>query len=113
VEHRARAVARRFRGRGLKDRDELSRLDNQEAISRIMEKESHRFQHLIDAMREGLSDADYRLAAVWLAERISGSHRDYDALAVILLGSLINLRRSAWTFGKPPIGIDYGRFLTA
>jgi hypothetical protein len=49
-----------------------------------------------------------------LAERISGPpHRDYDALAVILLGSLINLRRSAWTFGKPPIGIDYGRFLTA
>jgi hypothetical protein len=36
---------------------------------------------------------------------------DSEALAVVLLGSLINLRRSTWTFGRPPIGIDDQRLI--
>lgn len=89
----------------------LARLDREEAISRIIEKESNRFPHLIDQMRDGLSDAGYRLASMYLHERAVHEHWDSDALAVVLLGSLINLRRSTWTFGKPPIGIDDQRLI--
>jgi AcrR family transcriptional regulator len=90
----------------------LVRLSGEEAITRIVEKESARFPHLIDAMRDGLSDAGYRLGSAYLQQRGLDQHWDSDALAVILLGSLINLRRSTWTFGKPPNGLDDDRVLT-
>lgn len=89
----------------------LVRLSGEEAITRIIEKESARFPHLIDAMREGLSDAGYRLASAYLQQRELDDRWDSDALAVILLGSLINLRRSTGTFGKPPNGLDDDRVL--
>lgn len=57
-------------------------------------------------MREGLSDAGYRLASGYLQQRGLDQRWDSDALAVILLGSLVNLRRSTWTFAKPPNGLD-------
>ena len=89
----------------------LERLDREEAISRIVEKEGDRLQHLIDSMREGLSDSGYRLASAYLGQHIETG--DTDAMAVILLGSLINLRRSKWTFGAPPIGINDERAIDA
>jgi AcrR family transcriptional regulator len=89
----------------------LVRLSGEESITRIVEKESARFPHLIDAMREDLSDAGYRLASAYLEQRGLDQRWDSDAVAVILLGSLINLRRSTWTFGKPPNGLDDDRVL--
>lgn len=89
----------------------LVRLTSEEALTRIVEKEAGRFPHLIDEMREGLSDAGYRLASAYLQQRGLDQRWDSDALAVILLGSLVNLRRSTWTFGKPPNGLDDERVL--
>lgn len=91
----------------------LDRLDREEAISHIVEKEGTRLSHLSDAMRDGLSEPGYRLAAAYLSQHVGQHDADTDAMAVILLGSLINLRRSRWTFGRAPIGVDDDRAIDA
>lgn len=37
--------------------------------------------------------------------------RVHAALAVLLIGGIINLRRSTWTFGAPPLDLDDERTL--
>jgi hypothetical protein len=39
--------------------------------------------------------------------------RDPDAVAVVLLGALVALRRTTWTFGTPPAGVDDDRALSS
>lgn len=91
----------------------LVRLSREETITRVIEKEAARLPHLTEAMRDGLSDPGYQLASAYLRERGLDARWDSDALAVLVLGSLINLRRSTWTFGKPPNGVDDDRVLAA
>ena len=38
---------------------------------------------------------------------------DPDAIAVLLIGSLINVRRSTWTFGAAPLDLDDDRIVNA
>ena len=90
----------------------LNELSRQEMITRIIEKEGDRLAHLLAAMREGISETGYRLARVFMDRHAMADSWDGDALVVVLLGSLINLRRSAWTFGQPPLGLDDERVLT-
>ena len=65
-------------------------------------------------MRAGVSDRGYRAAAAFI-ERLTGAVDadpiDHEALAVILIGAVVNLRRSTWTFGAAPLGIDDQRFI--
>ena len=89
----------------------LNELSREEMVTRIIEKEGDQLTHLIDAMREGISETGYRLARSYIDQREMAGSWDADALAVVLLGGLINLRRSTWTFGKPPLGLDDERVL--
>lgn len=91
----------------------LTRLSDEEAISRLIEKEGGRVQHLIDDMRDGISEPGYRLLAGYLRDHDLAPARDAEALAVLLLGGLVNLRRSTWTFGQPPAGVDDERAVSA
>ena len=84
----------------------LTRLSNEEAISRLIEKEADRVQHLIDDMRDGISEPGYHLLAAYLRDQDLPPEWDADALAVLLLGGLVNVRRSTWTFGHPPADIE-------
>jgi AcrR family transcriptional regulator len=90
----------------------LTELTREEMITRVIEKEARQLPHLLDAMRDGVSEPGYKLARAYLDGRDIPAKWDRDALAVLLLGSLINLRRSTWTFGKPPLGLDDERALT-
>ena len=83
----------------------LRRLDAEESISRVIEKEGARLGPLVDAMREGISEPGYQLFAAYLQSK--GLRPEVDGLvaSVMLVGALVNLRRSAWTFGTPPAGI--------
>ncbi len=77
----------------------------EESISRVLEKEGHRLSHLSATMRESISEPGYRLFASYLDAR-RDTDVDSTAAAVILVGALVNLRRSTWTFGQPPAGLD-------
>lgn len=91
----------------------LARLTREETISRIIEKEGHRFPDLIAQMREGISEAGYAMTAAYLVDRGLSQDADAEALAVLLLGGLVNIRRSAWTFGGAPGGLSDERAIAA
>lgn len=94
----------------------LAELDRERTITHVIEREGDRLPELRDRMREGVSDRGYRIASS-LVERWSQTVTvqavDHDALAVILVGAIINLRRSTWTFNQPPLGLDDERFIAA
>ena len=57
-------------------------------------------------------DLSYRATAS-LISVIASFVADPEATAVAVLGSLVALRRTTWTFGSPPLSIDDDRFLAA
>jgi AcrR family transcriptional regulator len=93
----------------------LIELDAERTITQLLEKEGDRLPDLRDRFRERVSDAGYQAASDligrWLGPRAADV--DVDALAVVLLGPLINLRRSTWLYARPPLGIDDERVLAA
>ena len=94
----------------------LAELDRERVITQVMEREGDRLPELRDRMRAGVSDRGYRIASTYIGHWAAGAGVhvvDPDALAVILIGAVINLRRSTWTFDQPPLGIDDERFLVA
>ena len=91
----------------------LDELDRQRALTHILEQDGHRVTELRDAARQQISDAGYRSASALLERWLDGHRPDLDAAAIAtsLVGSIINFRRSTWTFGGPPLGLDDDRFL--
>lgn len=90
----------------------LAELDRERTITHVIEREGDRLPELRDRMREGISDRGYRIAAALIERwRPALPVDDLDSLAVILVGAIINFRRSTWTFGAPPLGLDDERFL--
>lgn len=91
----------------------LQRLTAEEQISKVIEKEAGRLPQLADLMRDGISEPGYRLMSAYLTERGLADSYDADATAVVLLGALVNARRSEWTFGAPPAGVTDERLVGA
>jgi AcrR family transcriptional regulator len=93
----------------------LAELDAERTMTQVIEREGDRLPELRDRMRAGTSDRGYRIAAAsiqhWVGPTARGA--DHEALAVILIGAIVNFRRSAWTFGAPPLGLDDERFVDA
>ncbi len=92
----------------------LAELDRERTITHVIEREGDRLPELRDRMRDGISDRGYRIASSFVerwADAEGAADIDHDALAVLLIGALINLRRSTWTFGAAPLGIDDDRIV--
>ena len=93
----------------------LGELDAEHDLVRVLEQDGDRLPTLRDAARVGISDHGYRAVAAllgrWLGDRAADV--DLDAVAVVLLGPLINHRRSGWTFGAAPLGLDDRRVVEA
>ncbi len=90
----------------------LARLDEQRDISHVLEREGHRLPALRDSFRAG-TDAGFRAAGTVVEQWLQRRHPevDADATGVLLLGGLVNFRRSTWTLGAAPLGLDDDRFL--
>jgi hypothetical protein len=52
----------------------------------------------------------YHRVRRWLGK--AATRLDVDALSAVLLGGLVDSRRSNWTFGGTPAGVDDDRFLS-
>ena len=93
----------------------LAEMDRERTITQVIEREGSRLPDLRDRMRAGVSDRGYRAAAAF-ARRWAQSGApvgDPEALAVLLVGALVNVRRSTWTFGAAPLGLDDERIVSA
>lgn len=90
----------------------LTDLDAQKNMTRILEREGDRLTHLRDRFRAGAEagfEAVRSILEGWLRER--GSTLDASAMAVTLMGGVVNFRRSAWTLGAAPLGLSDDQFL--
>jgi AcrR family transcriptional regulator len=90
--------------------DELAR---ERQIVDVFEQEGERLTELRDVFRQRISDASYQ-AMTEMLRRWAGSgsgDADLDAYGVLVLGALVNVHRSTWTFGGPPRGLDEERML--
>lgn len=90
----------------------LDELDRQRDMTRALEHDGARFADLLADVRSDVIDAGNGAAADLLAAVAPGAS-DPQALAVLLLGSLVALRRTAWTFGAAPLSVDDERALEA
>lgn len=94
----------------------LAEMDRERTITHVIEREGARLPELRNRMRAGISDRGYRAAATFVtrwSHRATPATPDHEALAVLLVGALVNFRRSTWTFGVEPLGLDDGRAIDA
>jgi AcrR family transcriptional regulator len=90
----------------------LDEMDRLEDLTRILEHDASRLPQLTASVKSDIVDLSYRTAARLIANA-APQLRDPDATSIVVLGSLVALRRTAWTFGDAPLGIDDERFLNA
>jgi AcrR family transcriptional regulator len=89
--------------------DEMDRLKD---LTRVLEHDGQRMGDLTVEVKTNIVDLSYRTAASLIAAVVPAA-KDPEATAVLVLGALVALRRTAWTFGFPPLDIDDDRALTA
>jgi AcrR family transcriptional regulator len=90
----------------------LDEMDAMKDLTLLLEHDGRRLPHLTDEVKHAAVDLSYRTAAGLIAET-AAERVDSEAIAVVLLGSLVALRRTTWTFGSPPLEIDDDRAITA
>ncbi|HEY1650464.1 MAG TPA: hypothetical protein VGG09_01150 [Acidimicrobiales bacterium] len=90
----------------------LTNLDMQRDLTHIFERDGARLAKVRDEFRAS-SDAGFRAASGALRQWALAANLavDTEAFAVVLIGALINFRRSTWTLGGAPMGLDDDRFL--
>ncbi|NYJ03063.1 AcrR family transcriptional regulator [Nocardioides thalensis] len=89
----------------------LAEMDRQQQITQVLERDGDRLVQLRDRFRDEVSDQGYRgmaeILRAWIGARSERADEDaIDGLAVLLLGALVNVRRSTWTLGAAPLGLD-------
>lgn len=87
-------------------------MDRLEDLTRVLEHEGGRLEELVGAVKEAIVDLSYRTAAAVVAT-IRPTAIDPEATAILILGPLVALRRTAWTFGSAPLGVEDERMLAA
>jgi AcrR family transcriptional regulator len=120
----ARLVELDVTGAATRDRDErrhaliglgqwfLDEMDRLRDLTHVIEHDRGRMGELVEELKASMVDLSYR-TATRLIVAVAPELDDPEATAVVVLGSLVALRRTAWTFGSPPLDIDDPRALTA
>ena len=90
----------------------LDEMDRMKDLTRVLEHDGRRMGELTAEVKTNIVDLSY-VAAARLIATLAPDVRDAEATAVLVLGGLVALRRTAWTFGSPPLDIDDDRALTA
>ena len=90
----------------------LADLDAQQAMTHLMEREGNRLIALRDRFC-ATSQMGFALASQLIRRWLESSdlQLDADVAAAVLIGGLINYRRSRWTLGAAPLDLDDEAFL--
>jgi AcrR family transcriptional regulator len=95
----------------------LTELGHERLINSLLEKDGNTAPGLCEQFRDRVVEPGYAAAAQVLRERLSDLQldpaTDTDALAAVVVGSLVNYRRHQWTFTAPPLGVDEQRYVEA
>jgi hypothetical protein len=91
----------------------LAEMQRQRDAIVLIENEGSEFPELRERFFAGVIERGYRqaaeLARQWLKD--VPVQVDYEALATLVVGSLIAYRWSQWTFGRDPLVVDEERFV--
>ena len=94
----------------------LAELTHERDMTRVFEKEGEHIPALRDRMLERVIQVGYRQAAQ-LAQRWVKEYDiddlDVEAVVTILVGAIVNYRRTQWTFGGAPLEVGEDRFVDA
>lgn len=88
----------------------LDEMDRLEDLTRVFEHDSGRLGAFTDEVRENLVNLSYR-ATVRILRAIAPQGRDLEAAALMILGPLVALRRTSWTYQAPPLDLSDDRTL--
>ena len=94
----------------------LAQLSRQRNLTRVLEREGDQVEALRHRILEQVIQVDYRHAARLVHERLKENDIedvDVEAVATMLVGAIVNYRRTQWTFGGAPLGVDEERFVEA
>lgn len=93
----------------------LGELGQEREVVVLIEKEGAAFPELRDRFFGEVVQRGYRRGAEfakrWLKSIPGGDAIDADALACLALGAIVAYRRTEWTFGSDPLGVDEERFV--
>jgi len=92
----------------------LTELSREHDMVRVLEKEGEQIPSLRNRMLERVIQVGYRQAAEFAqrwAKEYGIADLDVEAVATILVGAVVNYRRTQWTFGGPPLGVGENRFV--
>lgn len=90
----------------------LHELEVERNITHILEREGEHVGDLRDRMRIGISDRGYLIGADVIGRwRPDLSQAKRESLSIIAVGALINYKRSTWTFGLAPLGIEEAQLI--
>ncbi|HZM39366.1 MAG TPA: hypothetical protein VFB94_09645, partial [Acidimicrobiales bacterium] len=87
-------------------------MDRLKDLTQVIEHDGQRMVDLTGAVKVDMVDLSYQSAAALIAG-VAPEVRDPEATAVVLLGALVAVRRTAWTFGSPPLDLGDDRVLAA
>ncbi len=90
----------------------LDEMDRMKDLTRILEHDGDRMDHLTAEVKHDVVDLSYRIASDLITAALPAAP-DPEALAIVLLGALVALRRTTWTFKSPPLDIEDDRALNA
>jgi AcrR family transcriptional regulator len=90
----------------------LGEMDRLKDLTHVVEHDGPRLRALTAAVKSDIVDLSYRTAARLIAAAVPADP-DPETTALLVLGPLVALRRTEWSFGSPPLEIDDDRALGA
>lgn len=93
----------------------LIEIDREREVCMVLEKEGAELQELRDRFFDEVISVGYRLGAEFarrhLKELPGAAGIDAETISVATVGAIVNLRRTQWTFGRPPLDLEDERFV--
>ncbi|WP_037634667.1 TetR/AcrR family transcriptional regulator [Streptomyces katrae] len=91
----------------------LRRLDEERDLNRIVLRDLATFPALLEEVREGEMRRIHAAVAQWLRMQAGPAERDWDALAVVLVGAVSHFWLLRDVFDTHPSGLDEDRLVAA
>jgi AcrR family transcriptional regulator len=91
----------------------LGELADHRDINALIEKEGAEHPFLPQRFWDDIADPGYRAAGEVFGRQLDSAAQPWDseALSAVIVGALVNYRRSEWTFGHTPLDVDEQRIV--
>jgi AcrR family transcriptional regulator len=93
----------------------LAKMREEADLIRVLFRDLDQFPHLVAEMRDGIVNPLYDGIGTWLSAQpeLAGADEDWQAIASILGGAVVNYWLTAESLYEPPTRIDEERFVSA